>query len=166
MGFKVERPKDDEAPKALTPWALLGALLFCLVVAWGVKQAAFPEFDACERCMGTGALSCGAEGCAYGQVRCTASCLKLDDPGWQHLEVEGHPASDLWMRFDNDDGGWTAWTQNHRGELIEKVDGHWVNKGPCPVCHGSGRMTCPVCQGKKRCPICDGEGKLRRWSLW
>jgi hypothetical protein len=169
MGFKVEKRAPVPPQKTIggsSPKSVLVALFFLIFLAWSIRQLVFPTYDVCDVCAGTGVLSCGAPGCVNGKVRCPASCLKRDDPGWQHLDVPGHNPNDLWMRFDNDDGGSTAWTQAHIGELIVKVDGHWVDQGACPVCHATGWIPCPVCHGGKVCPVCKGEGRLRRWGFW
>jgi hypothetical protein len=172
VGFKVEKrkPEGEEAgpkPKrGMGPLQMVFGLFFTLFVAWSIEQLYFPMFDDCDFCGKTGALACGAPDCVNGRVRCTAACLKKDDPGWQHMDVAGHSPNELWMRFDNDDHGWKAWSQGHIGELIEKVDGKWVDKGACPVCQGTGRMPCPVCHSSKKCPRCDGAGVTRHWYLW
>jgi hypothetical protein len=80
-----------------------------------------------------------------------------------HMKVAGHSPSALWKRFDNDDGTWVAWTQAHIGEVIEKVDGRWVNKGKCPMCRGRGAKPCPRCHGQSACNRCAGTGQVRRW---
>jgi hypothetical protein len=157
---------DEGEPPRRSLKQTLTAAAFVLFTIWTVKQIAFPVFDICDDCKGTGALSCGAPGCVNGKVPCPASCLKKDDPNWQRLVVEGHDPDELWMRYYDDDGGMHAWAQDHIGELIEKVDGHWVDKGTCPVCHGTGWAPCPVCHGGKACPRCDGTGKLRHWGFF
>jgi hypothetical protein len=164
MGWKVERPK----PKTEVPgW--LGALIIVVAlvgVYWAAKQLAFPTFHPCEACEGTGILSCGAPGCVHGKVRCPGSCLKKDDPGWFHMEVAGHSPDDLWMRFDNDDGSWQAWNQNHIGDSIVKVNGQWTDEGKCQICGGTGLAPCPVCHAKKLCEVCDGTGRVRDWGFF
>ena len=171
MGFKVEkrveRPEAGPGAKSQAgPWQIAGAVFFLLALCYGLAQAYFPVYDACPACEGTGILSCGAPGCVHGRVPCTGSCLKKDDPGWRHMDVEGHSASDIWMRFDNPDGSWEAWNQNHVGHAIEMVNGRWQDTGNCKLCNGTGRMLCPFCQGKNLCPRCGGTGGLRRWLFF
>jgi len=67
------------------------------------------------------------------------------------------------MRFIHDDGSWTAWSQYHVGEVIEKVNGRWVSKGKCLVCGGKATEPCPACRGRTFCQRCSGEGRVRRY---
>jgi hypothetical protein len=71
-------------------------------------------------------------------VPCPNHCLQLGEGNWIHMHVDGHPDTDLWTKYFNDDGTWTAWTQAHVGQVVEKVNGVYVNQGVCPVCHGKG----------------------------
>src|SRR5881398_698648 len=66
------------------------------------------DHQACFACDGKGIMACKA-GCAAGQVECPGPCLKLTRGSWQHMEVTGHPASDLWQKFPDGPGQWTAW---------------------------------------------------------
>lgn len=134
-------------------------------VVWGVKQLLAPDYDVCPICLGERATSCGAPGCNRGSVPCAGACLKPDTPGWQRMTVANHRPDELWMRFVHDDGSWTAWSQNHIGEVVEKVDGRWVNRGRCPRCRGTAKEPCPACQGRNACPRCRGAGVVRR-LLW
>jgi hypothetical protein len=143
-------------------WILL-AVVLCAAVVWGVKQYVMPDYRVCPTCQGQRWLSCGAPACTHGRVPCDGSCLKRDAPGWVHMNVSGHSPDELWMRFDNDDRTWTAWTQAHVGQAIEKVDGRWVNKGVCPKCQGTGAMPCPSCHGRLACGRCAGVGQVRGW---
>jgi len=142
---------------------ILLALLLGVGAAWSVKQYVMPEYDTCSVCHGRRVVSCGAPGCDQGFVPCDGPCLKRSTPGWMHMKVAGHSPSALWKRFDNDDGTWVAWTQAHIGEVIEKVDGRWVNKGKCPMCRGRGAKPCPRCHGQSACNRCAGTGQVRRW---
>lgn len=166
MGYKIERPKEQTTPKPAGAKAVMLALAFLVLLFWGLRQVSMPSFDTCGDCGGRGRVSCGAEGCLHGSARCPASCLKADDPGWQTMEVAGHGPEELWMRFDHPAGGWTAFSKNHVGELVELDGNRWVNRGTCPSCQGSGRVACPVCQGRQQCPRCSGDGLLRRWGFW
>jgi hypothetical protein len=167
MGFKIEkRPEPGAAAKGQArPWHFVAAALAMLLLFWGLKQVSMPDYYPCDACQGTGLASCGAPGCVHGKVPCTGPCLKLDTPGWHHMDVAGHSPDELWMVFEHPSGGWSAWNQSHVGDAIELVDGAWTNTGKCKLCNGTGRMPCPVCHGEKKCPICGGEGKLRNW-LW
>ena len=143
---------------------ILAALLLCATL-WGVKQYLMPEYEVCPACQGSRTASCGAPGCDRGRVPCDGLCLKRDAPGWTHLDVRGHSPDELWMRFYHDDGTWVAWSQAHIGQVIEKVDGRWVNKGTCPICGGTGLKPCPSCHGRLACSKCGGAGRFRRWFL-
>jgi hypothetical protein len=142
---------------------LLFAIPVVLAGAWGVKRYVMPEYDVCPACGGERVESCGAPGCTRGRVPCPGPCLKPSSPGWQRMKVAGHGPNQLWMRFVHDDGSWTAWSRNHIGEVIEKVDGRWTNKGKCPTCQGRATQVCPACQAKRTCARCGGEGRLQRW---
>jgi hypothetical protein len=37
-------------------------------------------------------------------------------------------------------GGYNAWSTHHLGEVIAFENGKPVNKGKCPICHGTGRV--------------------------
>lgn len=166
MGYKVSRPAEPKA--GVGPGGIALAVLLLVALAWGLKQWQFPTYDPCQACEQTGLLACGAPGCVHGKVRCPRTCLKRDDPGWQAMAVEGHNPNELWMRFDNDpeaEEDWIAWTQGHIGQLIEKENGAWVNKGVCPTCQGTSLAPCPVCHAEKHCPVCAGQGRLRRWGF-
>ena len=134
-------------------------------LAWGLKQYFLPSYDPCPACKGHGRLSCGAPGCQFGRVPCDGPCLKRSAPNWQRMNVPGHAPDKLWARFDNDDGTYAAWSEDHLGQVIEKVNGRWENKGACPICHGSGTKACPTCHDQRRCPRCGGTGQLRHWGL-
>jgi hypothetical protein len=112
----------------------------------------------CFACRGTGLVECTAPGCRNGMVDCPGPCLKLDRGVWVHLVVAGHPASDVWQKFRNSDGSWTAFNQGHVGHVIVLQNGRVVDSGPCKICGGTGKVPCSVCNGtgKVVCPICGG----------
>lgn len=117
----------------------------------------------CPDCDGTGAASCGAPGCVHGRVHCpNPDCLELWRGDWEHLQVAGHPDTDLWHRFYLSDGSWSAYNQGHVGHVIQLVNGKWTDMGPCPICHGTGWAECPVCHGKIPCPTCHGKGTIQK----
>lgn len=68
---------------------------------------------------------------------CPGNCLKLTTPGWQ--TIAGRDPNVRWMKFRESDG-WSAWSTNHVGEVIEFANGRAVNKGKCPICGGTGRV--------------------------
>lgn len=138
-------------------------LLALVVLGFVGYQIANPHYEPCALCEHTGHLSCGAEGCEYGRVECTNNCIKADDHRWARVAVEGHPPDEEWIRFYNADGSYAAWTRAHIGELVERVNGTWVNRGRCPTCNGTTRMACPNCNGARACPRCRGQGQRRRW---
>jgi hypothetical protein len=74
------------------------------------------------------------------------------------MQVTGHPPTDIWQKFPKPGGGWTAYNQNHVGHVIELRNGDWVDTGPCPVCHGKGKIECAKCGGTGEivCNICEG----------
>lgn len=117
----------------------------------------------CPDCEGTGIIKCANPACDHGMVPCPNQCLKKDDPGWTHMQVAGHPDTDVWMQFNSPNGGWCAYNQNHIGHVISLVNGSWVDTGVCPVCNGTGKVVCPVCHGKiKVCPTCHGSGTVKK----
>jgi tetratricopeptide (TPR) repeat protein len=69
---------------------------------------------------------------------CPGRCLKANAAGWQRLA--GHPANELWMTFPFK-GGSQSWSTRHIGEVIVYERGRPVNKGKCPICKGTGRVT-------------------------
>ncbi len=74
-------------------------------------------------------------------VPCPNGCLKAEDPGWVSMKVDGHPDTDVWMKFTGPKG-WHAFNQNHIGHIISLVNGEYVDTGVCPVCRGTTRV-CP-----------------------
>lgn len=118
-----------------------------------------PGEKVCFACEGTGLVKCMAPGCVDGKVDCPGPCLKLDRGEWVHMAVAGHPASDVWQKFYQSDGGWTAYNQGHLGHVIVMENGRAVDSGPCKICGGTGKVTCTVCNGtgKVACPICGGK---------
>lgn len=113
----------------------------------------------CFACKGSGTVKCTAPGCVDGQVDCPGPCLKLDRGVWVHLDVAGHPASDLWQKFYLNDGSYQAYNQNHVGHVIAMENGQAVDTGPCRICGGTGKVPCNVCKGTGQvvCPICEGK---------
>ncbi len=69
---------------------------------------------------------------------CPATCLKANDPRWQRLPDKG---DELWIKFPNNHNGWQAWSRHHIGELVVYEHGDPVNKGTCPTCNGTGKVT-------------------------
>jgi hypothetical protein len=100
-----------------------------------------------------------AKGCRGGKVDCPGPCLKLDQGVWTHMNVPGHPATDLWRTFVNPDRSTESWNQGHLGHVVAMRNGHWEDTGPCPICGGAGTVPCPVCKGTgiQTCPVCEGK---------
>src|SRR5882724_4138475 len=121
--------------------------------------AATPDKDhqRCFACEGKGIVACKA-GCVAGQAECPGSCLRLSRGKWEHLEVAGHPPTDLWQKFPDGPDGWTAWTQGHVGEVIVVQNGKAANLGKCKQCGGATKIQCSVCGGKGQqvCEYCQG----------
>jgi hypothetical protein len=113
----------------------------------------------CFACNGTGTIKCVAPGCVNGMVDCPGPCLKLDRGVWIHMDVPGHPPTDVWQKFNEPDGSYAAYSQNHVGHVIAMQNGKAVDTGPCAICGGSGKVPCKVCKGTGRvtCPICEGQ---------
>ena len=69
----------------------------------------------------------------------------------------------LWRRFDYK-GGWMEWSERHLGEVIEvsPTGGPPENKGKCPICGGTQKVTCKVCEGKSivACALCKGAKEI------
>src|SRR5947199_5549063 len=70
-----------------------------------------PEHQPCFACNATGLGPCHTTGCNNGQIECPGPCLRLNRGVWQHMEVAGHPPTDLWQKFPNGPGKWTFWNQ-------------------------------------------------------
>jgi len=113
----------------------------------------------CFACKGKGTVKCMSPGCVNGLVDCPGPCLKLDRGVWVHIDVPGHPPTDVWQKFVKSDGSYAAYNQNHVGHVIVFQNGAYVDSGPCKVCGGTGKVPCSVCKGtgEQPCPICDGK---------
>ncbi|MEJ0090177.1 MAG: hypothetical protein WDM80_10585 [Limisphaerales bacterium] len=111
----------------------------------------------CFACQGVGKTSCPNG--SSGWKDCPGNCLKLSQGVWEHMDVAGHPATDVWRKFYKSGGGYQAWNQNHVGDVVEMRDGVPVNIGKCSICGGTGRVKCPVCDGTGNvvCPVCGGK---------
>jgi hypothetical protein len=125
------------------------------------------ELKTCFNCDGTGKVGCpnGKDG----DMDCPGPCLKLSKGKWEHLEVDGHLPTDLWQKFTKADGSWSAWNQNHVGDVIEYQNGNPVDIGKCKICGGTGKVKCTICagSGKITCPICDGQRVVpKSWTAF
>ncbi len=167
MSTPMRSPSRASRPtrslRGATSRSVLIAILALAVLAFVGHRLLNPVYEQCAACEHTGRLSCGAEGCVHGSVSCPGHCIKADDPGWARMAVDGHPPDEEWLRFDNVDGSYAAWTRQHVGEAIEMVNGHYVNQGRCPLCAGTTRVACSTCNAARMCPTCRGRGQLRRW---
>lgn len=130
------------------------------VAAEPASPPAGPKADEkiCFACKGTGSIKCMA-GCVDGKVDCPGNCLRLNRGVWVHMDVPGHPATDLWQKFTQPDGSYTAYTQGHVGHVIALRGGKAEDTGPCPVCGGTTKVTCKICKGtgSQVCLICEGK---------
>jgi anaerobic selenocysteine-containing dehydrogenase len=124
-------------------------------------EPAGPKADEqiCFNCKGTGTIKCQAPGCQDGQVDCPGPCLKLDRGVWVHMNVAGHPPTDVWQKFYGANHSYEAYNQNHVGHVIMMQNGQAVDTGPCKICGGTGKVPCSVCKGtgKQVCPVCGGK---------
>ena len=156
--------------KSLNLFAAWSGLLLLTGVSCSKSADATTErTKVCFQCNGTGTMKCPAPGCQNGQVDCPGSCLKLSRGKWIHMDVTGHPPTDLWQKFSNADGTYTAWNQNHIGQIIQMQNGKAVNVGNCPVCGGTGHVKCSVCKGTGEavCTLCDGKKVVpESWSAF
>jgi len=142
-------------------WLGLG-LLLCSSCSKSGETASLVVPDhmkVCFQCNGVGTMKCPEPGCKDGLVDCPGPCMKLSKGVWEHMEVAGHPPTDLWQKFFTAGGGYQAWNQNHVGQVVEMRDGKPVNIGNCPVCGGTGKVKCPVCKGTGEavCSVCEGK---------
>lgn len=117
--------------------------------------------EKCFRCNGTGYIKCPNPDCQNGSIECPGPCLRLTKGEWIHMEVAGHPPTDVWQVFryrTATESGTISWSQAHVGEVIEMVDGKPANKGKCTLCHGTTRVPCLTCHGHAQiiCPVCHG----------
>lgn len=124
-----------------------------------IAESPRPGEKVCFACNGRGLAACRQTGCHGGKAECPGPCLKLTRGTWVHMNVAGHDPSELWQKFPNGRGGYSAWNQGHLGEVIAIQNGQAVNLGPCKTCGGTTRVTCPTCQGtgKQPCVICAGK---------
>lgn len=90
---------------------------------------------------------------------CPGTCLRLNRGSWVHMEVAGHPPTDLWQKFDLGNGGYSALGQNHVGHVVVFQNGKATDGGPCPICLGKTKILCKVCAGTGRhaCLVCGGK---------
>lgn len=111
----------------------------------------------CFACKGEGTIKCLL--CVNGQVDCPGKCLRLNRGVWIHMDVAGHPPTDVWQKFELGGGRYTAFSQAHVGHVIAIQGGQAVDTGACPVCGGTTKVACKACQGtgKQACPICEGK---------
>lgn len=114
----------NQGKKVVILCVLLGVLGYVSYKTFGPEPAPVDELASCPN----------------GTTECPNSCLKRDAEGWTSMPVDGHPDTDVWMKFVNSDGRWTAYNQNHVGHMIELVNGKYTDTGVCPVCRGKTRV--------------------------
>jgi uncharacterized protein YlaI len=131
----------------------------CLSAFAAEPSAPIEKTKPCFQCNGTGKMKCPAPTCQKGEVDCPGSCLQLTKGTWVHMEVAGHPPTDVWQKFNKSGGGWTAYNQNHVGHIIQMVNGEATDVGVCPVCHGKAKVKCTLCNstGEVVCSLCEGK---------
>jgi hypothetical protein len=137
-------------------WIGVGVLLGCATTIWAADE----PMKECPQCHGAGSSACRA-GCDHGSRLCPGKCLKPSVGKWEHMQVEGHPPTDLWQKFEGARSG-RAWNQTHYGDVIEIRDGAPVLVGKCPVCGGTTKVKCSVCDGtgQVKCLLCAGSGQV------
>ena len=153
--------------KKKTGWTFVPGVLALLLLLCSCRKAGEApgagdagatgeKMKTCFQCNGTGKMKC--PDCRDGEIDCPGKCLKLTQGTWIHMDVAGHPPTDLWQRFRRANG-WTSYNQNHVGHIIEERNGDWVDTGPCPICQGKGKIECPKCKGTGEitCTLCDGK---------
>lgn len=116
------------------------------------------QMKTCFQCNGSGKMTCpDCQG--RGEVDCPGHCLKRTKGTWIHMDVAGYPATDVWQEFEKLDGRRKVFNQDHVGHIIALSNGEWVDTGPCPICHGTGKVPCPRCKGtgEVACDVCDGK---------
>ncbi|HET7625827.1 MAG TPA: hypothetical protein VFM25_11240, partial [Verrucomicrobiae bacterium] len=122
----------------------------------------------CFQCHGTGKMKCPSRTCKDGETDCPGPCLKLTKGTWVHMNVAGHPATDVWQKFRTANG-WQAYNQGHVGHVIKMVNGMPTDVGVCPICHGTTKVKCPVCKGTGVvvCDVCEGKKEIpESWSAF
>ncbi|HEX4645261.1 MAG TPA: hypothetical protein VH598_06595 [Verrucomicrobiae bacterium] len=121
----------------------------------------------CFNCQATGTIKCPT--CkGTGQMDCPGPCIKLTKGTWIHMEVAGHPATDIWQGFPSDHPI-TYWNQNHMGDVIQMQNGQPVDIGKCTVCGGTAHVQCKTCKGTRQavCNICEGKKMIpASWSAF
>ena len=120
-----------------------GYLAYCL---YNMRQyrRAVKEFDWVEK-YGTKTLSLQRSAESSSQTLrsrmagiCPGNCLKPNDSRWQHLP--GLEPGHMWIKFPKANG-WAAISDRHMGQVVVSEHGAMVNKGVCPICGGSGRVS-------------------------
>jgi hypothetical protein len=113
----------------------------------------------CFECNASGRMACGTGGCQAGQMECPSPCLKLSRGKWEHMDMAGHKADELWQKYPNGPGRTIAWNHHHVGEVVLVENGVAHNAGQCQTCLGSTKVKCKMCngQGTQTCYICDGK---------
>ena len=151
-----------KSPTALKH-GLFGLALICWIGATtnnSPAPAATEPTKTCFQCGGAGQTGCPDPKCKKGQVICPGKCMKLSVGLWEHMNVPGHPPTELWQKFryGANGGGSVAWTQGHVGDVIEMKNGMPVNIGKCPVCGGKTVIKCPTGKGTATvaCNLCAG----------
>jgi len=143
--------------KTRTFMMLISFVMLVLARDMSADNANAEKTKPCFNCGGTGKTSCpnGKDG----EMDCPGPCLKLSVGEWVHMDVAGHPPTDLWRKFSKGSGGWSAWNQNHVGDIIEYQNGDPVDVGKCKICGGTGKVKCTLCNGTGEitCPICEGK---------
>ena len=154
-----DQPGSEAAKK---PAATTNAAVRAPAEPASVAPSPTPKADEkdCFACKGTGLIKCRAPGCQDGWLECPGPCLKLNRGSWVHLDVAGHPPTDLWQKFYiGKKGGYSAFNQGHVGHVIVVQNDQAVDTGACKLCDGKGKVACSACKGTgtARCLICEGK---------
>jgi hypothetical protein len=108
----------------------------------------------CPTCKGEFLVDCPTTRCANGQITCPMTCLKLSEGKW--IDKDGTKVCEYHI------GGKSfSWDETHVGELVVFEAWEWVNKGRCPLCHGTTTVPDGACLGTGKVPCPEDVRRLK-----